>query len=347
MLLGTLQQFYIDPATFFVLLATAGLILFFVLAALVTPLLGAVTETFYALEQKSFCDKCALQITQTAFGMGLFTFFTLGTWGAYCIATMPPEMLAAHVHASVPPGQPAEMFARFYAQFVPLLFFVAPLIGLIFLCAYWSTWSVLKQRRALHLFLGWSAALSMLGALFCYLLIFSNWHVFMVRMFLRDNLLLGPLPVLLDLLPDFFSSPSAPLIFLGLVCTGLAAGASLSQLWLIMRRFKTDYGRDYYAFAMRYCARVALAFTLAATLIVGTLLLLLRHYIPAQLTDIRDLGVLSIAVGLPLACCLLWLGIAKSENPLRHKPSAFLACVFLFMALCAQLLILLSTFHPT
>jgi len=310
LLLSALQQFDIDPATFFVLLATAGLTLFFVLAALTTPLLGAVTESLYVLKHKSFYDKCALQITQAAFGMGVFIFFTLGAGVIYYIALLQPEMPAAH--GSVP-GHSAGMFAQLQERFGPLLFFVPPLKGLLLLCVYWSTWSVLKKRRVLHLLLGWSAALSMLGAL-CFGLY-------------------------------FFSPPAMPLVYLGLfwlglVCTGLAAGAGLSQLWLFMRRFKADYGRDYYAFAMRYSARVALAFTLAAC----ALLLLLRHSIPAQLTrppDIGGIAVTAIAVGLPLCCCLLWLGIAKSKNPIRHKPSAFFACVFLFMALCAQLLMLL------
>ena len=288
MLLSVLQEFTTEPVTFFVLLGTAGLILFFMLAALSTPLFGAVTESLYVIKHTSFYDKCALQITQAAFGMGVFIFSTLGAWVFY------------------------------YWEFEPLLFFVALLNGLIFLCAYWSTWSVLKQRRALHLLLGWSAALSMLGALLFGLYFF---------------------------LPPFMPLVYLALICLGLVCTGLAAGAGLSQLWLIMRRFKADYGRDYYAFAMRYCARVALTFTLTAALAVGALLFLLRQFIPAQLMQTPDVGITIIAFGLPLSCCQLWLGITKSENPLRHKIGAFFACIFLFIALCAQLLILFSTFY--
>jgi len=291
LLLSTLHQFDIDPLFFFVLLATAGLTLFFALAALAAPLLGVVTESLYVFKHQSFYDKCALQITQAAFCMGLFIFFTLGAGLIYYV---------------------------YYVDYIaiPPLIKAPPLTGLLLLGVYWITWSALKQRRALHLLLGWAAALSMLGALFvfCGLLIAVDWPAFMA------------------------------LIYVGLLCTGLAAGAGLSQLWLIMRRFKADYGRDYYAFAMRYCARVALSFTLAAALIVCALLLLLRHAIPADLVQPLDIGVIAIAFGLPLSCCLLWFGIAKSDSPLRHKPGAFFACVFLFIALGAQLLMLLSAF---
>jgi len=339
LLLSTLQQFDIDPANFFVLLATIGLTLFFILAALATPLLGAVTESAYVLRHKSFYDKCALQITQTAFAIGMFTFFTLGAVVAYYVIVLQPE--TAGVASVVPaPGEDAGLPIRLWAHLGPMLFFLPPLKGLILLFAYLTSWSFLKKHRTIHLLIGWSAALSTLGVLFCGLLLAVNIESPLLFVFLLNS----PLPALQALLIDFFSSPYMPLIYLALVCTGLAAGAGLAQLWLIMRRFKADYGRDYYAFAMRYCARAALLCTLASTLIGSGVYLLLRRSIPPEFTQPQDIGVTAIAIGLPLSCCLLWLGIAKSENPLRHKPGAFFACVFLFIALCAQLLMLAGTF---
>jgi|GEM_PF-1758301 len=339
LLLSTLQQFDIDPANFFVLLATVGLTLFFILAALTTPLLGAVTESAYVLRHKSFYDKCALQITQTAFAVGMFTFLTLGAVAAYSIIALQPE--TAGVASTVPtPGENAGLLIRLWTHLGPMLFFLPPLKGLILLFAYLASWSFLKKHRTMHLLIGWSAVLSTLGVLFCGLLLAVNIESPLLLMFLLNN----PLPVLQALLTEFFSSPSMPLIYLGLVCTGLAAGAGLAQLWLIMRRFKVDYGRDYYAFAMRYCARAALLCTLASTVIGSAVYVLLRRSVPPELTQPQDIGVTVIAVGLPLSCCLLWLSIAKSESPLRHKPGAFFACVFLFIALCAQLLMLAGTF---
>jgi hypothetical protein len=339
LLLSTLQQFDIDPANFFLLLATAGLTLFFLLAALAAPLLGAVTESAYVLRHKSFYDKCALQITQTAFAIGMFTFLTLGAVLTYSIIMLQPETAGAAPLVPAP-GENAGLPIRLWARLGPMLFFLPPLKGLILLFVYLVSWSFLKKHRTIHLLIGWSAALSTLGVLFCGLLLAVNIESPLLLMFLLNN----PLPVLQALLTDFFSSPSMPLLYLGLVCAGLAAGAGLAQLWLIMRRFKADYGRDYYAFAMRYCARVALLCTLASTVIGGIVYFLLRRSIPPELTQPQDIGVTVIAAGLPLSCCLLWLSIAKSESPLRHKPGAFFACVFLFIALCAQFLMLANTF---
>jgi hypothetical protein len=337
LLLSTLQQFDIDPASFFMLLATTGLILFFLLAALAAPLLAVATESIYALRNRSFYDKCALQITQTAFGASfIFLMFASGLVMLPSIAMIAPELLALATTAP-PPGEEAGLFARLWKYLGPLIFFLPLLKGIILLCAYWGTWAMLKKHRALHLFLGWAAALSMLGTLFCSLLLIRSAQSPLLPVLWSSN-------ALPTLLADFFSSPFMPLIYLGLACTGLATGAGLSQLWLFMRRFKVDHGRDYYAFAMRYCARAALAFTLASSLIYGAISLLLRYSIPPELTQPQDIGVTALAFGLPFSCCLLWFSIAKSENPLRHKPSAFFACVFLFIAICAQLLMLTTTF---
>ena len=319
-------------------LVTVSLSLFFVLAALATPLLAAVTESAYLLHRKSFYDKCALQITQAAFCMGIFIFVTLGGIGLlYSIFTVRQEMaeLAAAVAMS---GASAGLLAqlREYLGPTPLLFLL-PIMGIFLLCLYWGTWSALKNYRALHHILGWAAALFMLGVLFFGLLLAANSPSPMLPAFFPGN----ALPALLA---DFFSSPPLPLFYLSLTCTGLAAGAGLSQLWLFMRRYNDDYGRDYYTFAMRYCARMALIFTLASVLIGGALALLLYYSIPPEFTQPPNIGLTLIAFGLPLSCCLLWSGIAKSENPLRHKPGAIFACVFLFIAICAQLLALTNSF---
>ncbi len=338
LLLSTLQQFDINPTDFLILLATAGLILFFLLAAFSTPLLALSAESAYVLRRKAFYDKCALQISQAAFGIGIFIFLLLAGGALYLGLHLPPDFSdeSARLFRSEAPG----LTLQLWGQLGYMLFFVPPLTGLILFFAYLAVWPMLKKRRAAHLILGWLCALFMLALLLCTLVLAWNAQSSLLLVFLIHN----PLPVLLALLADFFASPAPPLIFACLVCLGLAAGAGLSQLWLIMRRFKADYGRDYYAFAMRYCARTALGFTLASLVCACAVWLLLRSSVPPELTQPQDLGLTIIALGLPLSCCLLWFSIAKSETPLRHKPGAFFACVFLVIALCAQLLMLANTF---
>ena len=325
LLLSTLQQFDIEPADFLIVLATVGLALFFILAALCAPLVGLATEGAYVAKGKAFYDKCALQITQAAFGVGMFIFLILAGGAAFLVVQFQPE---------------APELPELIAFLGPMIFFVPPLIGLVLLMFYLATWSLLKKHRVLHMFLGLLSVLVMTAVFFFGMLFLTNIQAPRLAYFLIN----APLPVLRILLADFISTPTLPLIFGCLFCTGIAAASGLAQLWLIMRRFKADYGRDYYAFAMRYCARAALLFTLAGTITGAATYYVLRRSTPPELSQPQDIGIMLIAVGLPLSCCLLWLAIVKSETPLRHKPGAFFACVFLIIALCAQILMLVNTF---
>lgn len=338
LLLSSLQQFDVDPADFFIILGSAGLALFFILAALATPVLGVLTESIYVARRKVFYDKCAMQITQASFCIGLFILLTLAGAAAYLVFHLRPDLAGNALVPSTPEN--AGLLPQIWSMLGHMSFFILPATGLFLQLLYLLSWGLLKKVRPAHLLLGWASALFMLALLFCALPLVANFQSPLLLVFLLNN----PLPVFHSLLIDFFSSPLLPLMFGALLCTGLAAGTGFSQLWLIMRRFKADYGRDYYAFAMRYCARWALIFTLAATLLGCAAFQLLRTLTPVELTQPQDIGIAAIALGLPLCCCLLWLSISKSETPLRHKPGAFFACVFLFIALCAQLLILISTF---
>lgn len=343
LLLSTLQQFDINPADYFLVLATAGLAFFFIMAALTTPLLAVSTESLYAARHKAFYDKCALQITQAAFGIGIFIFLVLCGGAVYLTFLLHPGL--ADGAAAAQPLSPlqvedAGLIGQVWASLGHMFFFVPPLIAIILLFIYLVTWTPGKRHRAPHLILGWLSALYMLALLFCGPALAYSTQPSLLLLALINK----PMQAFSILLADFFSSPALPLMFVCLVCMGLAAGAGLSQLWLIMRRFKADYGRDYYVFAMCYCAKAALGFTLASLLIGCAAYLLLRRSIPSALTQPQDIGIAVIALGLPLSCCLLWLTIAKSETPLRHKPGAFFACLFLFIALCAQLLMLATTF---
>jgi hypothetical protein len=218
----------------------------------------------------------------------------------------------------------------------PPAFFLPPLAALLLLLLYIALWTPLKKCRFLHVFSGLLAALFSLLVLFAGLLLFSA-----ELLPVRD---LSPLAFFQSLIPDFLTSPVFCALFSFLFCTGLASGGGLTQIWLLLRRNRADYGRDYYVFAMRYCARLALFFTLLAAALAGGTYWLLDSSVPRELSQNHDIGLMLIAFGLPLSCGLLWLSIVKSDTPLRHKPGACFACLFLLIALCAQLLLLANTF---
>jgi hypothetical protein len=288
-----------------------------VLSFLVGPLLGVATEGIALARRKSLHAKCALQISQAAFFCGLFALAATALSVIFLLGRYQPEMLR-------PP-----------LLWQPLAVFLPPLAALLLLLLHLALWEPLKKFRLPRLFFG------LIAALFSLLLLFTG--LLLVSAVLRAQ------AVSLDaffqvLVPDFFSSPVLWVLLAYLVCMGMASGSGLAQLWLLIRRRKADYGRDYYVFAMRYCALFALIFTLLATTCAGGIYWLLDRSTPCELSQTHDLGLMLIAWGLPLSCSLLWLGISKSDTPLRHKPGAFFACLFLLVALCAQLLLLANTF---
>ncbi|MDL2266657.1 hypothetical protein LJC46_01545 [Desulfovibrio sp. OttesenSCG-928-G15] len=319
LLFSTLQQFDISTTDFLMVLSSAGLVLFFLLAGICSPVLGLVTEGVYLSKRKAFYDKCAMQASQSALVFGFFIFFVLA--GGAMLYTLQTEF------------NPDDLLG-------PMAGFIPPAVALIFWIFYVTAWSALKKHRVVHFLLGLIGCLLLLALLACGFILLANIQ----QPMLFHALTTQPVPVTLALLEDFISQPFMPLMLAGLVTTGIAIGAGLAQLWLIVRRNKADYGRDYYAFAMRYCARFALGFTLLSLALCALTFFALKEFTPPDLAQPQDLGITLIAAGLPLCCCLMWFTIIKSETPLRHKPGAFFACLFLYIALCAQMLMLAAAF---
>lgn len=319
---STLEQFDIQLADFLTMLSALGLLLMLVPAVLLTPGVAAVTESLTFQKHRAFYRKCARQISQVPFGLGLMLFTLIGTAAMIGLLQFRPELMEA------------EQVWR------PLLIIALPLAAMFLLTLYVTTWKKLNKLKKLHLALGYMAALACLAVLFLFFL----FLVSLQRPIEMDMLLVNPGVLLGALWAEYLASPSLWLLTVYLVFLGIAAGTGLSQLWLIMRRYKDDYGRDYYSFAMRYCARLALVFTLLSTITAGWLFWTLWQSMPSVFLQPQDRGVLLVAFGLPISCCILWLCIIKSETPMRHKPGAFFACLFLFISLCAQTLFYLSTF---
>ncbi|MDL2279422.1 hypothetical protein LJC15_02000 [Desulfovibrio sp. OttesenSCG-928-G11] len=322
MLLSLLQQFDIALSDFLFILGSVGLGLFFALCGLCLPLGALAAEVFYVGSRKAVYDKCALQTAQTAFASGLFICLLLSLCLALARALLPPE-------ATLP-----SLLSR------PELPLFPPLVFLCLLGLYLYTWTPLKKIRALHLLLGLVAALSGPLLLFCALLLLGG----MQQPEVVDLLFEAPLEILQSLVEDFLRLPHQWGMFAFLLFTGLASGFALNQLWLFARRAKADYGRDYYAFALRRLARCASGFTLAAAAMGASIFYRLYTATPADFRQPPDPGVLVVAFGLPLVSCLLWFLIIKSDTPMRHKAGALFGCLFLFVALCAQLAALVSTF---
>lgn len=323
LLLSTLQQFDIQLTDFLTLLIAVGLLIFFAPAALTTPLVAVITESLTIKKHKAFYGKCARQMGQTSFGIGLLLVTILGVGSGIVLLQFHPDLL-----------EPPLVWG-------PATILAVPLLALVLQSIYLGSFDKLKKAKPLHLLLGYLAAIVTLSILlFCFLFLGEILQQSIPSMPLWD----APYDSLVRLLGLFVASPQAWLVSAYLFFLGIAVGAGISQLWLIVRRHIVDYGRDYYNFAMHYCARLSLCFTLLATAVAGVLFWLLWQSIPSEFRQPQDLGILIVSFGLPVSCCILWLCILKSDTPLRHKPGAFFACLFLFVALCAQILFYLSTY---
>lgn len=116
-------------------------------------------------------------------------------------------------------------------------------------------------------------------------------------------------------------------LFVGLIHLGWATAGGLALMVQIFRRSLDDYGRDYYLLAARWCAWWAG--------VGGSGLALFSLSLSWRLARLD--GVLwmwtAACAGIMLASTLAWLGIARSDNPLRLKVLMFAAVLGLVLYL--------------
>lgn len=125
----------------------------------------------------------------------------------------------------------------------------------------------------------------------------------------------------------------------------LAAAAALSMVYLIVRRNRDDFGRDYYNFALRIGARWAMLPMIGFLGCQGWLYARLPEDIQVLVLGTPLAFVWAGLVAIGAACCFLWLFLGRSETPLRLKGLAFLAAALFWVmhALNATLFVNLMT----
>lgn len=145
-----------------------------------------------------------------------------------------------------------------------------------------------------------------------------------------------------DQLIIFFMIPGKSFfwpLLLQSVPLGFAFTAAFTGVWLLIMRERQNFGRDYYAFALPYCAKWALWATLLAipagayAFFRGS-----RDIMLPELSHPPSFLLVALSVILPLVACLLWLLLIKSEHPMRRKISVILACALLLTGFTGQVL---------
>ncbi|WP_272700753.1 hypothetical protein [Desulfovibrio sp. Fe33] len=111
----------------------------------------------------------------------------------------------------------------------------------------------------------------------------------------------------------------------------LSAAAALSLPYVITRRKKDDFGRDYYNFALRIAARWSLLPMIGFLACQGWLFSRLPEDIKTLVlgTPLAYVWVALVAIG--AICAFIWLFMGRSESPLRLKGLAFLAAALFWV----------------
>ncbi|MGE4291313.1 MAG: hypothetical protein AB7E32_03785 [Desulfovibrio sp.] len=181
--------------------------------------------------------------------------------------------------------------------------------ALFFGGVYHFTFKPMRSNKAVHLLLGLLGALASLASIPLTLAASPA---------LLGSFGSGKAPVMHPLVlpaPNSLLWPFA--LQFTLLSIGLAGG--LGMAYLVYRRNRDDFGRDYYNYALPAAARWAAPFMLLQTAGMVWLLLMLPPDIRALLLGSSLAPLLYAGAALALACCALWTVVLRSRAPLRLK----------------------------
>ncbi len=199
-----------------------------------------------------------------------------------------------------------------------ILFRLGPplLLGVVLLTVYWGSWKKMKSNKPTHATLG--AMSAVLFAIFSFFLLTSA---------------LTRKPIL-----DLQHLPSAgsliyPLVLQWLFFSVLASGI-LGSAYLLIRRNRDDFGRDYYRYALKLSCKWTLAgIILGFATCIWIAVLLWPHFHITPLIIPGTLTLISAAIIIALSITLL-----KSVQPLRFKGIIVLAQLALWILFMGRLL---------
>ncbi|MEF2231065.1 MAG: hypothetical protein V3571_09065 [Pseudodesulfovibrio sp.] len=260
-----------------------------------SPVVAVLGEIAAKTKGKIFYDKFG----QQAGAMGrILILLLILVWGAAIGVTYARfPQLAARLSEPGAPFLPAVIAAGVFL-----------LAGLI----HFSTWKVMRPAKGAHISLGLCASLASITA---------------IALAVPAKLTLADPTVEATALARPMALPLA--VMYGLLI--VASAAALGCAYLVLRRNRDDFGRDYYNFALPLAARWALIPMLGFLACQGWLFAVLPDAFRAMTTG-TPLGLVWMAAGtLGALCALLWLLVARSKSPLRLKGLCFLALALMWL----------------
>ncbi|WP_147821746.1 hypothetical protein [Salidesulfovibrio onnuriiensis] len=202
-----------------------------------------------------------------------------------------------------------------------LYFYTTAGLGLLLAIPYVLAWKRMRTAKSVHAILGLAAGLSLTASV-----VACVAAVFMLGTSTQNDstaFVVAPLPL------------AGPSLFwpmaLQYAALSLGAGAGLSLVYMVWRRNKDDYGRDYYKFSLPLAAKWAIFGVLLQTLAQGWAYALLTPDARALVMGTGMVCAWGSAALLALLCCALWAVLARSQAPMRMKWIAFVGAALLWV----------------
>lgn len=306
--------------TLIVLTATA------LLALAGLPVMAVAGQTLARLRQRSSYDKCGRQLAVLAASLGWLLVFG-GAYAAWVRLSPLMQRSAGQLTETVDAAtQATGPFISFFGQTfaitaqaqADMLVWLVLVCGTFFVSMYVILWRTLRQSPALHQTLG------LLGTIFCYTAIYGVMSVLCADAAFE----LGeakPETLRSIFLPAETSTLWNGLSYLLPLTLSMAGG--LGALWLVVRRHRDDYGRDYYTQMLPWCTLWArYSWIVLWMMLVGFTAINLWHIsLDGEQMEFVELSRYGARLLLWLIPGLLWTIVARSKTPLRHKLTLLLA----------------------
>lgn len=201
-------------------------------------------------------------------------------------------------------------------------------VAIVFLLVWSPTWKKMRPLKTLHALFGMIAAVAALAAV----AICTIAGALLLPALKAENAPIWP-----QNLPDHIWA------FIGqYILTAMAVGAGLSIGYLILRRSRDDFGRDYYRFGLKKAATWAFLPMIFQFAFQGWLFATLTPAVREMILG-GPLGILwGVSLVCAVVCIVIWMTVARSETPMRHKWAAVLGAILLWVMHTANAVLFLN-----
>lgn len=295
---------------------------------------AVLTAAAYRKTSRVFADKLAKQMAE-------FSMLVLGAWLLLISARW-----GLWVGEIWPASGTTQGFYHLFFDIPGQVAMVATLLSIIVV----RSWRRTKRSSAMHFVLGGTASLAWMAALM----------LFVVGGLESGRSATMSTAMDLQAVPLLLLEPATWLIWAQAVFLGMALAGGAGLLYLVARRNREDYGRDYYGWAARACARRALSSGVVQACWAGATLVALAlpwaelamlepaQWVGAALTVLPASPAFAPMAVFLVASLLAWLSLiplVKNQNPMRLK-GLMLAHVMLMLAAAVMLAQVVARLHP-